>query len=985
MIKVIENSSLNTLSNSLIKQLNNEKDFFTTTNIVFPSSEVISWFKSYFLKHHDGVLMNVNCLTFDKFFLDSLTFENGYYRLINKSTLQLLILKHFVYNEIKDYLTDVEKHYLFENGELKPNQAYALSSSFADLFLSYEKDCFVPSTGIQKHLFDLLEEDFENYRIGTLSFLLKRKKEFKVSNEKVYFFGFSNLDNFKNKVINDYSLNHDFYLFKLSLDTSFKKEFSLFSAPNKEKEIEYVHSKIASIADKENLSYNDFTILAPDLKKYESIIKKVFTQDGENYPNISSAVKCNKTNKGDTYNFIFKLYEIYLKGYYTRLDFYELISNELVSSCLNLSLDDIDVFKDTIEKLNVYNSSFSFDDFSYLKKRLILSKLSGTGIIQDDKVNLSTGEFIPFSSLSLDNDRIVKFIKIIEDLNSFLKLLNDFKGINNDFIIQFQNELNKWISQLDECGNEVNKSYIKIKKLLNNVIGFNFVDKNFSLDILFDFLLKESQDFLNKFSDIFFKGVSFIELNNEVVISSKYIFIVGLDSKSYPLINIKNELDLREYDINKDEYQKDINNLYMLYNNASNRFFVSYVNKDLSSDEEFYPSTFILELNKRLNNEIKETRIDLDETRPYKELFTKKELKDKNYFATLLRNKDIKEIKRENNNNDLNIDTQILTISLKDLKEFLKDPFKYKAVRLFGYDDADDDINEELAPFYLSNLDKKFYIKKYALEIIKGNLVINEELKAMIKADLILNNSLPFYYGEIENCVLDSLYEDVISIVKRICFDNKNKIEVIKPMDKEINIGEARVLLTEKSEYIRSTNLNNRYYFSLKIDSSYIDNVIDENVSLTSLLMDESKKSSDDKEFLNLYVQSLYDVSILNGDNKYNVYLIIDAKQKIFKTFEISPNKAKEILKDIILEALNYNNIHYFDYTKNYKNLESLRTGCEHSWAQFYKDKKMFDYFSQLGYSDDNFQEEYNEYKMKMNKLILFSFVEEKKKEDNKK
>ena len=218
MIKVIENSSLNALSNLLIEQLNNEKDFFTTTNIVFPSSEVISWFKSYYLKHHEGVLMNVNCLTFDKFFLDSLTFENGYYRLINKSTLQLLILKHFVYNEIKDYLNDVEKHYLFENGELKPNQAYALSSSFADLFLSYEKDCFVPSIGIQKHLFDLLEEDFENFRIGTLSFLLKRKKEFKVSNEKVYFFGFSNLDNFKNKVLNEYSLNHDFYLFQLSLE-----------------------------------------------------------------------------------------------------------------------------------------------------------------------------------------------------------------------------------------------------------------------------------------------------------------------------------------------------------------------------------------------------------------------------------------------------------------------------------------------------------------------------------------------------------------------------------------------------------------------------------------------------------------------------------------------------------------------------------------------------------------------------------------------
>ena len=63
------------------------------------------------------------------------------------------------------------------------------------------------------------------------------------------------------------------------------------------------------------------------------------------------------------------------------------------------------------------------------------------------------------------------------------------------------------------------------------------------------------------------------------------------------------------------------------YQNAGENFFISYVNKNLKTDEDFYPSSFILELKNDEKYEDDEI-ISLDEKRPWTELFTKKQYKN---------------------------------------------------------------------------------------------------------------------------------------------------------------------------------------------------------------------------------------------------------------------------------------------------------------------------------------------------------------------
>ena len=78
--------------------------------------------------------------------------------------------------------------------------------------------------------------------------------------------------------------------------------------------------------------------------------------------------------------------------------------------------------------------------------------------------------------------------------------------------------------------------------------------------------------------------------NVDSILSAKYVFFLNASSNELPRLKVKSELDLRNYDIT--EKEKMENAFFIQYQNAF-KFYISYVDKDLKTDEDFFKSSFV--------------------------------------------------------------------------------------------------------------------------------------------------------------------------------------------------------------------------------------------------------------------------------------------------------------------------------------------------------------------------------------------------------
>lgn len=942
MKEIIIKNQLRQLGDELKNIIKNRDNIFNTITIVIPNSKIEQWFKSYWLKTENDILMNVKFVSINEALLNIIDCEKPF-KLISRESLKSLIIKYLSKKEYQDILPTDIRNYFCENGNnINPIKIYDFANKLSQLYLEYEQDQFIIS-GWQKQLYEIIVEEANSYNLSTVSYTFNNTKKIKVLNNKLYFFGFIEFTKLQETIINEYGIEADILMFLLTQDNEYKKEYSLSSAPSKLREIEVVHSKICELLKDPSNKYSDFLVLAPDISVYEKTISRVFKQDNINFPDIPYSINDKKRLQTNVYNGLKKLFDIVNKNYYTRLDFFNLINNHDIQESRGITNDDVINWSKSIIDMNVYRNNEVSDDWEYAKMRVLMSKVSGINDVDNNVVEVLDNEYIPYTNISFDDESIIKFVSLIDDLKQWKDIIQNIEFLNNENIILIRNELDKWFSIKDSNGFETNGYYKNVIEILNYWINIDISDNNVPLNVLFYTLLDASVITRFKVGDYFTRGITFSDFDINAVVSSKYIFFLNAGSKELPVQVTKSELDLREYDINQTE--KIENSFLIQYQNSENKFYISYINKDLKTDEDFYPSSLIIKLSERCK--VEEEVISLDETRLWNELYTKKEYKNKNYYLELLDTKEIVDDTNETYNNEIR-----KTVSLKDMADFLTEPLQYKTKKVFGRDDElEEEIKDEYEPFELDNMNRALLINKIGVDVLVNKKDIDSTDNFNdLKHRFNLHHKLPYINTELN----EAAFNDVLVNSKKVVNLIKDKLGD----DFETKILDD-VLFNEPVEWKLSYNKE----ICFKVNG-------------TSIKYSQIKKlPKEDREddYLMLYVASLMHVSTLN-ENTYDIQ-IYRTKER---NYSLTPTEAKNLLIDIYNLMIDYSDnvcLPINDFNKGkVKSLQDLITLVKDDmgpWG-FFGEKKLFDYDTQLGYTKENFEEKYKLMQEQCKKLIKY-------------
>ena len=942
-LNIIEDLSLDELGKALIEALRGKSDPFDTATIVFPSLKMEQWFKAFWLRNQDNVLANIKCQNINSFLSDIIYVNEKNYSLVKSNEIRNQIIKYLPNTNDKDF-----KKYIYDDNELNPIKLFDLANLLTKLFRQYDEDMFTP-TGEQLNIYNYVNNELAKSNLATLRYKYSLKDNFK-NYGPIIFFGISKLSKLQQEIIEGYAKEADTYMYLLKDNVDrIGSKYSLITAPSMLREIEAIHTEIANLLkDKEN-KYSDFLVLSTDITKYENIISRVFKQDNVNFYDIPFSITNRRKDNGDITVILEKLFEISNKGFFTRLDFFEIVNNPLIKQVRGIDDEEVENWMNSIVELNVYRKHKDIDDWEYAKKRLILSKLSDINNINENVVDLTNDEYLPYSNIGFSDDSIVRIVKVIDDLQSWLKNSSNINVASKSNIEIIKSELNKWFSILNDDELETNILYKPMLKEMDSWMELELT--NVPIDTLMFALIESSKVSVSTSNTFFTSGVTFTNFDESSILSAKYIFFLGMDNKSIPIVQVKNELDQRPD--NKNELEEIKDSFYKQYRNANEHFYMSFVNLDLKTDEEFYPSTLIIELaNKVIPKDIKmeeflskekygfTKKINIDEKRSWSELFTKREYKNREYYYGLLNGNNVNSSANSQYKHEI-----MKKISISNIARFLEEPLKFKAGILFGSnDELDENIKDEYEPFGLDNLSRSILISEMASDILRGNVdPLNVTQRNRLKEKYNLEHRLPDICDELNESTFEYLF-NVASETAKIIKGIHQDFEVVDFNDLELltqyNGEDVSWLLTSKKPIVRETNGCSRSYSEIK-----------------------EFKSGKYSDLLTLYVASLRDIAEINDHETYKVTIHRAASA----TFEVTPDKARELLNKMYALMNDYSDNYFLAINllmvKRYefKELRKEVYGGDGTNWNYYNDRAIFDAETQLGYNEEEFIEQRNE------------------------
>ena len=939
----MEELKLEKLANNLFEDIRGDKNFFTTKKIIVPSKQMEAYLKTYYLKNYDSVLMNVSFLTFNKAIIE---FFGNDKKLANRHQIRSLIIKYL--NSNKEIIIDeLMRSYLQE-----PNLAvklFDLANELTNLFKKFEDDDKIEKLKCQKDIYDYVIDNLNKNNLVTPLSLYESSSSI---DEAVYFFGFIKYSECEKKFLACFKNKKEY---KLSINNDAEtNKVELIKAPSKIREIEYLHSKICEMLLEDNNMLSDFLVVGTNISEYEDVIARVFNQDDVDYPNIPYYINAKSYKNNDVYNALTMFKDIVNKGHFTRLDFDNLINNKIIKFIRGITENDIEKWRDLILELNIY---FTKDEWDYAKKRLLVSKIADVSD-EDNIVKIEGKDYIPFASIGLDDDSIVRFIEIVDDLNNMLEKYNSSDLVNDKWIEEFKESIDKFLSILDYNSIETNYYYKKVVDIFehwkNNEI-FNIPTRTF-LEAIID----AAKVAVSKSGELYTSGISFVEYNNSPL-AAKYIFFINASSDNLPIKRTRNALNENEIIY----YTDDKNAFNSLYNNCE-KMFISYVYRDLINDEEFYLSNFVKDLNDTKIKEIASKNSDdfekgiqtilIDEDgKTIEKIFTRRGDKNKEYQDILL-NKKTGASGKDNVKIEYSNPTEIKVSKLAD---FLNEPLANKANRLFGrLDDYVKDFSNEYSPFEISNIDYVSIIKEIVIRMLNTEEGHEEQEKNDIIESLKLRNLIPNITEEISDRLIKELFEVYNTLKKELKHEEENgyKWEIIKLPD--YSLPNKKTKLVDDIEVIRLSKDNEFKYIPIK---------------------NPDKKYN--KDLLNIYVISLMDIAKRDVDERYNVILCSDYDKNIFISKQIDHKKAIGILNCIYEYYIAYyeKNNYALDYEwiKDKNNFPDdcyeIKTELNKKSWKYFNEGKLFE-FDELGYSEnkEEFGNEKEMYLQIQKKLFIF-------------
>lgn len=926
------------LMDELIEMLLKRNDPFEDKIVVCPSNKTIEYIKSYFLKNCSKALMNVRFMLINDLLFELL--DNGKYTIPNKPQRVSLMLNAISSNNIdlNGYLTkDLDYG----------NKLYDASRMLVELFDEYENRCTISN---YKELYDKYINCLKSNGFTTLYQM--RNNAIKHIGD-IYTVGFYEYTKLEEAILDKCSINK----FDINaLDIKNDMVVPVIKAPNRLREIERLHTEIVNILDSDrHASLSDFLVLSPDISSYSNEIKRVFDQENERFPRISYSLNCTSDRENFVLSFLKNLYGICSKGFFHRLDFYNIIVNRTIMKSRGITDDDIKIWMESIVRLHVYrNDTNNRDDWKYIRNRLLLSKLSD---INEYKSIIVGDEYLPYTTIGLSDDSIIRFIDLIDDLNDMISLCMNHPLTDKELLESLKDRLSKWLS-IKEYGVETNGYLAKLLELidlwiLNKIYNIPLITL---FSMLFDAI--DSKNIIN--NSLYSGGVTFTGLSFESVISARYVFLIGASSSNLPVQRKGNPFDDKLAIVNNDF------EVFKRILSSTEHLYISYIYmNEKSGEEEFFLSSYVDDFVNPNYIEI----VSIDERREWKDITTNRGFRNKELV---------------NNINDFtqkHIDEESLkveTIKASEIVSFLEDPIVYKTERLFGkrYDKTDD-INSHFEPLELSALDEsnafkkliKFYVNikdfdyvgiKRKLNALSGSaheftkeemLELQkpiDEYDSIINKELALEKILPDYNSDIFNKALEKLKKKVDNFIHLMGWIDYERFELLKINDFTINIYGNDVKFELNIDVIKCVKDKEIFYLPIFIDEKAM----------------EKKIPIKGKYIILPYVASLYDAYLHN----YEGFRI-----KIFNAFFHEPyqytfnkNEALEYLEKIYIEMNNFDDMMLFNYSiLNEKKdigdkfkLISIFNGPYHNKWTYFSYSSLYDLYSQSGYTDLYFDDE---------------------------
>ena len=958
-LKSFKKPSLSLLADLLIKELKDSVDFFIGPIVVVPNHKIENWFKAYWLKTQKDILMNIDYQVIDSA-LFSFFNDSDEYSLLNKQTLKLLILKELVASNGNNLPEEITK-YIKKETSFNSVNLYDLVNEFADAFIEFENGNV---SSIKQEYLDfyhqILDKAKTQYHLTSISSLLD--SSFKTNNRKTYFFGFTSFTDQEKALIEKYSHDHDVLIYEVEETTDVSSvTVNITTAPSKLREVEAIHTRISTLLkDNKDLSYSDFLVVSPNIKEYETTIKRVFKQDNDEFFDMPFSINSDEAIDTDVTLLLNKLIEIYHKGFYTRNDFYQIINNEMVSSIRNISDEEKEAWINMIIIANVYRQRERVDDWDYIRKRILLSKLLNVNDV-DNTISLDNKEYRPYSYVGVDDETIIKFVQIIDDLNSWIKTINliaesNVIDVNNIELIK--QELDKWCSIFtDEV--ETNRLYKPICRVIKDIKDYGVLDHKIPLMTFLYLLLDVSKASKNSRGKILTNGVTFTNFSKDYVLNANYVFFLGASSSNLPSKYLESEI----YTIKNKPDVIQRKHFFMQYHNAIKEFNISYIDKDLKTEEDFYPSTFVKELitligegNYHIN------KIPLDETRIWQELFTRREFKDKVYRKGLFESSDDTSIETKE---DIDVNLKpIDKLTLNDIKAYLDEPLMFLSNRLFADENNNyEDIINEYEPFDFNKLEEYKIVKKFIT--IGLEKTIEDEDIDKVKDELSLNNGLYGLSDEESNIALKGLKKEAqatIDLINEVVGIKENKkLDTLELID-----GASKWKLDCNNSLMRIIDEDTRRYIELK------------------------KLPDKDKDYLYPYTYSLMDIASLKDESEeekiYHVILGDGANQ-----FDLTPNEAIEILNEIHRRINNIKDTKCIPFDLEKRDVEKIETPFDlfskiteqHAKWDYFDHKKSFNE-NKIGYDENDFDFKTSlfEHRQLIKYLVVTPVIEEEEAKD---
>lgn len=474
------------------------------------------------------------------------------------------------------------------------------------------------------------------------------------------------------------------------------------SAPSRIRELESVHTKVCELL-KDGANLSEILVVIPGLDDYRTAIHQVFDiPKRDNNVHIPYSIVDTDENSSFTRDFRVKFFSIARNQDFTRKDFFEIVNNPVVRAARGITAADVESFEHWTDKMSIFRNGDNREDWNRAVERMLLARLSS------QKVE----SIVPFEDMDSKSDAVLsKFIRCIDDLQAWVEMSGRGEIVHKDETLESLKDIvRSWI-QIKLAPAELAGEQASYIGTIGSFKGLE-AEKSagaatISFDIISKTLLRGANASDYSPAELFVGGLSIMKFNPSRVIPAKYTFILGMDSRTMPGRDEKNTLDLREdkEGLVTPRSEENRRAFYTTLANTEGKIFYSFVDKDLTKDEEFFESAYLTDFGCRTE------KLGIDETRSWKEIFTSRENRNKKRFEGLFGSGTDNESSQLEMINRLKDSLEApKVVSIANLRSFLTEPFSFQIGRMLLKKDENNAQNETLEPITFDYLQKWQYL-----------------------------------------------------------------------------------------------------------------------------------------------------------------------------------------------------------------------------------------------------------------------------------